>query len=169
MAGLALAYVILLGYLHFQGGPDISKLFGGPAGMSVLNNADRIAAYRIEKPADRNKWSDEDLLNFAIVDGPISVSQSDAQALLATLQERKSFAWDAKKACMPTPEVRLDFIRGNDRLSVLLCFECDILENFLNGKLVGGQNFDNARPTLVRIARSIFPDDPKIQSLRDQH
>jgi hypothetical protein len=40
--------------------------------------------------------------------------------------------------------------------------------NYLNGKIVGGGNTDRVRPILVRIARSLFPDDPKIQSLSDK-
>jgi hypothetical protein len=167
MAVLALGYILLLAYLHYQGDAEIAGIFGGTHGLSVLNHADRIEAYRVETPADRNSSSIA-LDDFPIIHGPIIISQSDAQPLLATLQDRNSYLWDMTKNCELVPGVRFDFIRGNDRLSVLLCFQCDMIANYLNGKIVGGGNTDKARPTLVRVARSIFPDDAKIQSLSEQ-
>jgi hypothetical protein len=167
MAVLALGYVLLLAYLHYQGDSDIRRIFGGTQGLSVFNHADRIEAYRVETPADLDSSSIA-LETFSIIKGPIAISQSDAQPLLATLQDRNSYLWDVRKGCKLIPGVRLDFIRGDDRLSVLLCFECDMLVNYLNGKVVGGGNTDKVRPTLVRVARSLFPDDAKIQSLSEQ-
>jgi hypothetical protein len=167
MAALALGYVLLLAYFHSQGDSDIRRIFGGSTGLSALKYADRIEAYRIGKPSDPDNW--QGLLDFPITTGPITISQSEAETLRRTLQDRNSYLWDTAKGCIPVPGVRLDFIRGDDRLSVLLCFECDILENFVNGKFVGGEDFDNVRPILVRIVRSLFPDDPKIQSLPEQH
>jgi hypothetical protein len=167
MAALALGYVLLLTYLHYQGDSDIRRIFGGSSGMAALNHADRMEAYRVEPPADRNTSSNA-LEDFPIIKGPIAISQSDSQELLATLQDRNSYLWDLKKGCTIIPGVRFDFVRGNDRLSVLVCFQCDMVVNYLNGKIVGGGNTDKVRPTLVRIARSLFPDDPTIQSLSDK-
>ena len=132
-----------------------------------MNHADRMEAYRVETPADRNSSSNA-LEDFPIIKGPIAISQSDAQELHATLQDRNSYLWDLKKGCEIIPGVRFDFTRGNDRLSVLVCFQCDMVVNYLNGKIVGGGNTDKVRPTLVRIARSLFPDDPAIRSLAEQ-
>jgi len=167
MAALAVGYILLLAYLHFQGDAQIARIFGGAQGLSVLHHADRIEAYRVDTPADRNSSSIA-LEDFPIIKGPIAISQSDAEPLLATLQDRNSYLWDMPKGCELVPGVRFDFIRGNDRLSVLLCFQCDMTANYLNGKIVGGGNTDKVRPTLVRVARSLFPDDAKIQSLSEQ-
>ena len=111
MAALALGYVLLLAYLHYQGDAEIRRIFGGSQGMAALNHADRIEANRVESPAD----------DFPIIKGSVSISQPDAQELLATLQDRNSYLWDLKKGCEIIPGVRFDFIRGNDRLSVLVC------------------------------------------------
>lgn len=167
MAILALGYVLLLGYLHYQGDPDIRRIFGNSQGLSALNHAERIDVYRVEAPANRNTPGNA-LEDFPIIRGPVVISQADADLLLATLQNQKSYLWEVRKACIFSPGVRFDFIRGRDQLSVLLCFECDTLVNYLNGKMVGGGNTDNARPALVRIARSLFPDDPKIRSLAEK-
>ena len=167
MAALALGYVLLLAYLHYQGDADIRRIFGGSAGLSALRDTDRVEAYRIGKIAEGNNWQEAGLSDYPITNGPMLVSQQISQELRQTLQDRNSYEWKMSKACVTQPGVRLDFIRRNDRLSVLLCFECNILENFLNDKPVGGEDFDYARPTLVRIVRKLFPDDPKIQSLSE--
>lgn len=169
MGALALGYILLLTYLNYQRGGDIQRMFGGSTGLLTFNHADRIAAYRIDKPADRDKWSGAGLADFPIVSGPISVSKSDAETLIATLQDRDSYVWNNPKACIPLPGVRLDFIRGDDRLSVLICFECDMIMNHLNGMPVGAGHTDNVRPTLLRVAQSLFPDDATIQSLTPRH
>jgi hypothetical protein len=166
MGGLALGYILLLTYLNYQRGDDIQRIFGGSAGLLTLNHPDGVAAYRIDKPADRNKWEGATLPDFPITGGPFSVSKPDVETLLTTLQDRDSYIWNSKKACTPLPGVRLDFIRGDDRLSVLICFECDMIINYLNGKCVGRGNTDKVRPTLLRIAKSLFPDDATIQSLQ---
>jgi hypothetical protein len=169
MAALALGYVLLLAYLHYQGDTDIQRLFGGSAGLQTFNHADRVAAYRIDKPADRDKWAGAGLSDFPIINGPIAVSKSDVEILTTTLQERDSYIWNDPKGCEPLPGVRLDFIRGDDRLSILICFECDMIINYLNGKLVGGGDTEKVRPVLLRVAKSLFPDDATIQSLTPRH
>lgn len=167
MAALALGYVLLLSYLHYQGDAKIQQIFGGSQGISALNHAEQMQAFRVEAPPERNNSSNA-LEDFPIIKGPVAISQSDAQELLATLQDRNSYLWDLTKGCIIIPGVRFDFIHGNDRLSVLVCFQCDMVVNYLNGKIVGGGNTEKVRPILVRIARSLFPDDPKIQSLSDK-
>ena len=84
-----------------------------------------------------------------------------------TLEDKNTYR-HLKKACLPQPGVRLDFIRGDDRLSVLLCFECDMAMDFLNGSYVGGGDFDDVRPALVGAVRPLFPNDAKIQSLTER-
>jgi hypothetical protein len=169
MAALALGYVLLLAYLHYQGDadiqdPDIQRLFGGSVGSSTLKYVDRVEAYLIDQPADP-KEAAVGLLRYPITKGPISVSNSDARALKRALLDRRSYLWNMEKGCKPVYGVRLDFIRSDHRVSVLLCFECDILTTYLDAKFVAVEDFDGARPTVGRIVRPLFPDDPKIQSL----
>lgn len=171
MAVLALGYIMLLSFLHFQSNAELRRIFGGSAGWSLLKDADRVEAYRIgELPNlhQSDSISKAAVGDYPIISGPIAVSPADIDTLRSTLQDHESYIRKTAKKCMPTPGIRLDFIRGGERLSVLLCFECDMLLNYLNEKLVGGEDFDNARPILVRTARSLFPDDPKIQALAEK-
>lgn len=169
MAILASGYILLLAYLHYQGesgvqDPDIQRLFGGAVGSSTLKYADRVEASLIDQPSDPKEGAVE-LLRYPTRTGPISVSVSDVGALKRVLLDRRSYLWDIVKLCKPTYGVRLDFIRSDHRVSVLLCFECDILATQLDDKSGAVEDFDGARPAIARIVRSLFPDDPKIQSL----
>src|SRR4051812_31311834 len=136
MAALALGYVLLLTYLHYQGDsdiedPDIQRLFGGPAGATTLKYVDRVEAYLIDDRAVEKEGA-VGLLRYPIRKGPTSVSSSDATALKRALLDRKSYLWDVEKACKPAYGVRLDFIRSDHEVSVLLCFECEILSTYLD-------------------------------------
>jgi hypothetical protein len=170
MAILALGYILLLTYLHYQETAPLQRVFGGSAGWSILTDADRVEAYRIGQLSDRSSeaFSKVQIEDFPILNGPVAVPAKHIDSLKHTFRNYETYNWEFAKGCIPSPGVRIDFIRGDQRLSVLLCFECDILSSFIDGKHVSGEDFDNARPTLVRVVRSLFPDDPKIQSLTEK-
>jgi hypothetical protein len=167
MAALALAYVLLLAYMHYVSEADVRRIFGGAAGIAVMQHAERVEAYRIGKISENVHWQNAMLSDYPVLKGPVLVSQSDSENLRRTLQDRNSYRWNAK-GCAIVPGVRFDFVRGNDRLSVLVCFECDMTQNFLNGKSVGGGDFEGVRSTLVRLARTVLPDEAAIQSLSEK-
>jgi hypothetical protein len=167
MAALALGYVLLLAYLHYTAEAELRRTFGGSAGLAALRSADHVEAYRIDNSGEAKSTPSARLQDYPIVAGPIAVADSDSQKLRDTLEDKNSYQ-HLKKACLPQPGVRLDFVHGDDRLSVLLCFECDMAMNFLNGSYVGGGDFDDARPALVGSVRRLFPNDAKIQSLTER-
>ena len=168
MAALALGYVLLLTYLHYQADtdiqdPDIQRLFGGAQGASTLKHVDRVEAYLIGRPVEI-KEGDPELQRYPTTKGPVSVPRSDVAALKRVLLDRKSHTWKIETDCKPSYGVRLDFIRGDDQVSLFVCFECDLLMTYLNGKYVAVENY-NALSTAGPVVRSLFPDDAKIQSL----
>jgi hypothetical protein len=170
MAVLALGYILLLTYLHYQETAPLRRLFGGSTGWSILTKADRVEAYRIGQLPDKSSeaFARAQIADFPILNGPVTVPATHVEKLKLTFQDFETYGWKFAKGCIPAPGVRLDFIHGGQRLSVLLCFECDILTSYLDEKLVGGEDFDHARPILVRTVRSLFPDDPKIQSVAEK-
>jgi hypothetical protein len=170
MAILALGYILLLTYLHYQETAPLRRVFGGSAGWSILTDADRVEAYRIGQLPDKSSeaFSRAQIADFPILKGPVAVPATHVDTLKLTFQDFDTYGWKFAKGCIPSPGVRLDFIRSEQRLSVLLCFECDILSSYIDGKHVGGEDFDHARPVLVRTVRSLFPDDPIIQSIAEK-
>ena len=167
MAALALAYILLLTYLHFNAEADLRQIFGGPAGLAAVRYPDRVEAYRIGKLDDSNAWPAK-LADFPVLAGPVAASQPNVADLSRTLQDRNYYVWNVSRDCAPHPDVRLDFTHDNDRLTVLVCFECNLITSYLNDKPVSEMISDHLRPTLVRAVRSLFPNDPKIQSLSER-
>ena len=149
----------------YQRRAQLAAVFGGEQGLVVLTDPDKTEAYRLKAPQEPPIVSDR-LEDFPVEYGPVALSQPDLAQLQAVLPQWSSYGWDNAKACNPTYGVRLDFTRGNDRLRVLICFECDILGTWLNGRFVGGGDFDPARTELVRIVKAIFPNDALIQALK---
>lgn len=169
VACLAIVLSTSLTFLRYRRDVDVRRIFGGSTGVAVLRGADRVEVFRIGKLPDEFYWQDAVVADYPVLDGPIAVPASDAKQLASILGDPESYIWNSAKGCATRPGVRLDFIRGDDRLQILLCFECDILENFLNAKKVGGEDFDNVRSHLVRIVRPLLPNDPVIQSLPETH
>ncbi|HEY2413792.1 MAG TPA: hypothetical protein VGI40_16190 [Pirellulaceae bacterium] len=167
MATLAAAYLLLLTYLHFNAEADLRRIFGGPAGLAAVRYPDRVEAYRIGKLADEAKWPATPA-DFPILAGPVAAPPPNVADLSRTLQDRNYYMWNKSRDCAPHPDIRLDFTHDNDRLSVLVCFECNMITSYLNDKPVSEMISDYLRPALVRAARSLFPNDPKIQALSEQ-
>ena len=82
------------------------------------------------------------------------------------LLNRATYSWDSAKSCKPNYGVRIQFNSGDDRVDVLLCFECRILAVYHNDKSGGGEDFDNANPALIAVVKRLFPDDREIQNLK---
>ena len=89
----------------------------------------------------------------------------------AQLDEFRRLALDAAhydferaKGCEFEPGVALRLRAGERTLEVLLCFSCDEWEFWLGDARVI-EDFDAARPALVRLAQALFPDDAALRGL----
>ena len=74
--------------------------------------------------------------------------------------------WDVAKSCEFLPGVALRLADVNVQVDILVCFSCDELEMYTNGKRVGHEDFDPRRSDLLRVARKLFPKDEGIQALK---
>ncbi len=91
-----------------------------------------------------------------------------AAELTAILTSADTYWWDIAKGCEFEPGVAIRFTDAAASTDVLLCFACNEMAVFRGGTRVGGEDTDNARATLVAIARRLFPDDAAIQALEPQ-
>ena len=142
---------------------ELTSIFGGEEGMAILVKPDKVEAYRLGKPTGPHHSID--LKDYPTISPPVAISTADLETLQRLFTGRSSFR-HYYKACIPTYGVRLDFNRGNKELHILFCLECESLDCWLDGKLVGGADFDPVNADLVRIVKSIFPNDTDIQALR---
>lgn len=142
-------------------GGDLKKVFGSDQAIATINNASTVQAYRLPPKSYYKKTIDE----FTMSAGPVDVKKESSNELRGILLDSSIYGWDFAKGCMPDYGVRVHFASGADKVDVMFCFGCDILTVYHNGKPVGGEDFDDARPRLVRAVKTWFPDDEAIQEL----
>lgn len=141
-------------------------MFGGAAGFETIAKPERVEAYRIRPPPSERDI--KAITDYSIIAGPVRLTPQTASELSEALTSPKSYVWESAKACMPEYGVCFTFLRGGNRVDVLVCFECDILLVALNGSTAGGEDFDPVRAVLVRAAKASFPVDDVIGRLPDQ-
>jgi hypothetical protein len=140
---------------------DLNTVFGNARVVAAMKNASTAKAFRLTSP---KTGYEESLADYTSIAGPIDVPLDTATKLKSVLLD-PDYVYKGAKSCVPDYGVRLEFIADNDRVDVLLCFECAILLVFHNGKLAGGADFDHADPQLAALVKPLFPDDPAIQAL----
>jgi len=141
--------------------PELLKLYGGPEGIAVVQKAERVEAYLLDHDFRRGQEP-------TVKEGPVAISEPIASQLVSALSSHDSYGWSYAKGCIPVWGVRLSFYRGADRVDILLCFQCDLLQVSLNGnRTAGNEDFDPIQPQLAHAVKAIFPNDPNIQAVRD--
>lgn len=143
---------------------DLTWVFGDSQAVETFKQTTLFEAYRSEPPSDPNEFI-QTLEQFRPTSTPVSISGDLAAELQDILLDSSTYYWEAAKACDPNFGVRIHYQNGDDEFDILLCFQCDILAVYKNGKAVGGEDFDSARSRLVKIVQELFPDDDTIQSL----
>ncbi len=144
----------------------VASLYGGAGGFDLLHHHDRAEVFRITdrarlKPGTPVKG---ELHRWAILEGPDPLA-ADAARRLADVLSEDIYEWDSAKGCKIMPGLAARFVRGDRRLEVVFCFECDILAVYLDGQAVGSEDFDRAHRRLAALAREWFPLDAEIQKL----
>ena len=164
---LALMLMALLASLGCQSGSaKVEQLFGGPEAMAALRAPDSTQAWRTtaEFAVKEGTEAKGKLADCVILNGPVPVKESISTAI-AGLLKKDIYEWNMAKGCEPIPGVAIEYTKGDDKLLIFFCFECDILLTYLNGKRVGGEDFDRIHRALANEVKKIFPNDPDIQKL----
>lgn len=107
-------------------------------------------------------------MDYPILSGPITLGSEEVRQLSSLLSDTSSYHLDeAFKMCLFTPNVGLQLEReGQGTLTVLLCFDCNVLKIYDKGQEVFSEDFDPARIELLTIFYPVFKDMPYFQSLK---
>lgn len=140
---------------------NLHEVFGTKQVLEAVKSAERVEACRLA-PESYHKAS---LAEYDFIGDPVRVSEADADALVAVLVDPATYLFDMAKGCLPVYGVGVRFIAGAEEVTVLFCFECDILTVYRGDQEVGGEDFDPARARFVAIMQRIFPKDEAIQAL----
>jgi hypothetical protein len=147
-----------------QGHPRAERIierFGGAETYEAIQAAASVVATRLGKRKDGTTYD-----TATIADYPETAKGKPADAeTVWRLKHALVAPRGGLKTCVPLYGVRLAFNGPKGSVDVLLCFECNLLGVFRDGKRVGAGAFDVGRPELVYIAKQLFPDDELIQKM----
>jgi serine protease inhibitor len=141
----------------------MKTLFGDKEAMNVVAKPTKVQAYRL---AD-DSFTKPTVKDFKMKYGPVAVDDALAKSMSQLLLDDKSYKWNTGKNCDPSFGVRLEFIQGDKTTDVLICFDCDILGVYVNGKSVGEADFDNVHTPFAKLVKRMFPKDQEIQDLKE--
>jgi len=149
-----------------------AKSFLGDRMVSILSGAKRVEVFLIEPkptPSDASR---------TIQGYPIRLQGKDqgptfAARLRTILLDDRTYSFDSFKGCIFSPGVVFRFRNGDELVEIITCYKCSeflIVAKDDRGAVVRvvGEDFDNARPALVKLAKDAFPDDKEIQALNDR-
>ena len=143
---------------------DLGEVFGSGGAREVIGKPAKVQAYRLVD----DSFYQPTVKDYKTAAGPIDVSDELAQQTSKLLLDPDSYRFNAAKGCEPIYGVRLSFAKDDQVTDVFFCFDCDILSVYFQGKPVGGEDFDDIRPQLVKIVKQVFPDDEAIQGLKEK-
>ena len=150
---------------------QVETLLEGAEAYSLiadLSKAKTCEAYRIDGYARGAKADHPKKLHgYPIISGPVPIDDAFRATLSKVLSDPATYLWDVAKGCEFLPGVALRLADAKTQVDVLICFSCDELEIYTNGKRAGHEDFDPRRADLLHVAKKLFPKDKKIQSLKD--
>lgn len=133
----------------------------GHDAISVLKGAERVEVFRLDQSRFPRGESLE-FPGFAVLSIGKVQGKKFAARLAAVLLDEKTYNAEGK-FCEPNPGIAFRLWQDKQHVDVTLCFECNVLRvNSVAG------DFDLVRPALVTLAKEAFPDDPRIQQLRER-
>jgi len=135
---------------------------GGEQVAAVIGNYDRAEAALVEPPANDKHYEPHE---YVVLGKPQPVAAQVAADISHTLLDPNEHSGDSPKSCIPRYGVRLSFFAKADRVDVYFCFECAILEVYLNDKPAGGLSFELPYRRLITDVLKIYPDH---QALRER-
>ncbi|MCJ8332440.1 MAG: hypothetical protein HRT89_19535 [Lentisphaeria bacterium] len=138
--------------------PRLRKSLGGDDDTLIIKEHDKAFIYRI-------KYQKEEPFKGEVSDA-IPISSENSKTLASLILSHENYYWPKKngdwKPCSPIPGVKLSFHKKEKRYEILLCFECSIL--IAKGVQL---DFDYMPADFYKIIKSSFPDDEKIQVIRN--
>jgi len=149
-----------------------AKSFLGDRAVRIIEGATKVEVFRI-KPMQEQKPAGEVIGGYTVLSAGRDQGPDFARRLAAVLLDDKTYDFDRAKGCIFSPGVVFRFRNGAELVEVITCYHCSefkIVVKDARGAVVRvvGEDFDNARPALVKLAKDAFPDDKEIQALNDR-
>ncbi len=148
-----------------------AKSFLGDRAVRIIEGATKVEVFRIE-PMMPPKYAGRTIEGYPVLSQGKDQGPDFAKRLAAVLLDDKTYDFDRAKGCIFSPGVVFRFRNGAELVEVITCYQCSefkIVVKDARGDVVRkvGEDFDHARPALVKSAKDAFPVDTAIQALKD--
>jgi hypothetical protein len=168
---LAVAAGYLAWYLRHRHPIDMQKLYGSTANLQAVQSPEKVQIWKTEGFLTRQSGSPPEQSAFYRKAGEAKTVPPDlAKSLIEKLSNPSSYydAGNSAKACIPMPGFVLGFTGEKQEVDVFLCFECDILTVQAGESFKAQGDFDPSHNELLRVIKALYPNDEKVQSLRER-
>ncbi|HXI72558.1 MAG TPA: hypothetical protein VNN22_19625 [Verrucomicrobiae bacterium] len=164
--------LVAAGYGYWASRPTqqdvIQKVFSNQRNFDIFLASEKVTAQLLHK---RVATESEKLSGYER-DAPVSVSQEETQKIKLLIQNPSSYLWNIANSCITDYGVLFTFHADNRTLRIAVCLKCRELGVFdsedESAEPVKSEYITKSmREQLVTIAKSIFPNDPAIQSLKE--
>ena len=139
-------------------GKFIEDMVGGHKACEIINSAQEIRISLLDRSEDNSGMPGK-------VRGiPQSAAKLQRDSIKRIISDVDSYAWMVQKMCEPVFGVRVEFVRADETVSLLICFDCGILQ-FSYGNFVREESFDPSFNELLGFVTSVFPRDPELKKI----
>ena len=167
LAGALLVTALSLAIGCRGGKPDwrITQLYGGPGSVQALTAPVSVDAFRIEPVARGAEPGVAFVGVHEVTAGPVALSPEQSKALSTILANPDTYDWRRAKSDPYAPTIGIRFSRDVSRVDLAFDFTSNMLTIHRHGKRIGVEDFDNARPALLALVKTLFATDPDVQAL----
>ena len=134
---------------------------------SFANPHMTCAAYRVDDsyPGEGKKQEGDSLHGYAIISDAAALNSDSRKELSSIIEDHDTyFRHSIPIDCSFRPGVAFRFQDKKTNVDLLVCFSCNELRYYLDGKVVGQSYFKSHE--LRALVKKLFPDDRQIQSLK---
>jgi len=124
-------------------------------------------AYRVDDsyPGEGKKQEGDSIHGYAIISDAAALNSDSRKELSSIIEDHDTyFRHSIPIDCSFRPGVAFRFRDKMTNVDLLVCFSCNELRYYLDGKVVGQSYFKSHE--LRALVKKLFPDDRQIQSLK---
>ena len=147
-------------------GKQLAHLFGGPKNLETVRQPDKVTGYLL--PLDRT------IDSFKVLHDrkhPFTLQTGDQEKLSLLLTKHSNYEWGAQYLCEIRYGIRLEFEKGNRKVSVYLCLGCGHAGIMLGDKKyehdIRSEHMDKGSVyhAVAEIIKRALPDVEAIQAI----
>jgi len=161
--------VLLLGVLVSCASKSVESIIGGKEVYTLiaeLHKAKTCEVYRVDDsyPGETKLNKGNKVHGFFILSESRPMKDDVRKALSQILLKPNTYFEHAVPVdCAFRPGIAFRFASGTIEVDLLVCFSCNELRYYLDGKSAGGSHFNS--PEILALTKKLFPNDKKIQAL----